>query len=371
MRRHQTRRGFTLIELLVVIAIIAILVAILLPAVQQAREAARRSQCKNNLKQIGLALFNYEEAYEMFPAGGMAYYGNTNPTNNVAGGDYEAWGWGAAILPYLEETQLYDALGVASRPLWEVMADNNTRDLSQTSIAGFRCPSDEIDNLMDGGLVNSGTGRRFNGNGMPDTGAGLGDTYRVAGASYIGVCGIYDVNAPQQPPTGATPQRTKNNGILGKMNFTKIARVTDGMSSTLLVGERTLRCGMGAWIGNRNPGGSGAEGADYTMGRVRGPINNTNPNNGNWTTGPSGCSENFSSIHVGGAQFLLGDGRVVFLSETIESRVTGSLATETNNTNVDGEGQNRAYRVTQGQADAMGIYQRLGVMNDGGLIGEY
>src|SRR5215218_9411032 len=104
------RIGFTLIELLVVIAIIAILIALLLPAVQQAREAARRTQCKNNLKQIGLALFNYENTYNQFPMCGL-WFGDSN--GNLVSGT----GWGQAILPYLDQGNIYNAFDT-SQAIW-------------------------------------------------------------------------------------------------------------------------------------------------------------------------------------------------------------------------------------------------------------
>ena len=102
MRKLTMKRGFTLIELLVVIAIIAILIALLLPAVQQAREAARRSQCKNNMKQIGLALHNYHDVYNTFPPG---YVGQTD-VSILAG--YGLWSWSALILPYIDQAPLYN-----------------------------------------------------------------------------------------------------------------------------------------------------------------------------------------------------------------------------------------------------------------------
>ena len=128
------RRGFTLIELLVVIAIIAILVALLLPAVQQAREAARRSSCKNNLKQIGLALHNYHDTHRVFPPGQIR---GRNPSTGVECGN--GFSWGAMLLPFLEESAVYDGLDFTIGPF---IGSNKT---FINSLAGFdfaRCPSD-------------------------------------------------------------------------------------------------------------------------------------------------------------------------------------------------------------------------------------
>ena len=370
MTTRNRRRGFTLIELLVVIAIIAILVAILLPAVQQAREAARRSQCKNNLKQIGLALMNYESTHQCFPMGGLCEFwlnGAGDPLpGNGGGGNQEAWGWGAYILPELEEQGLFDSLGVQDNRLSEVLADAQLRPYTQTPLPVFKCPSDPSGELMEGvGGLNGGNGRHFNGFGMPDTGAGLGNDFRVSASNYIAVAGIYDINTPFRIQGGVAAERNPNNGMMFINSAVKIRDVTDGMSNTFLVGERDRDCLMGAWVGNRNPRGSGQQGADYTMGRVSAEPNRKNATTGLYTGGWRGCTESFSSEHPGGLQFVMGDGRVVFISDNIQSNVFGAgLAAQLD----DG---NRAYRLTPGLVNIMGVYQKLGVIDDGGLIGEY
>ena len=143
----RLRRGFTLIELLVVIAIIAVLIALLLPAVQQAREAARRSQCQNNLKQVGLALHNYHDIHNQFP---MAFIRASDVART------EGWGWGAMILPQLEQGNLYDTLGVSRYRLTDVLAGMKP-DLAtvaqrtaifQTRLSVYICPSDDNDGLV-------------------------------------------------------------------------------------------------------------------------------------------------------------------------------------------------------------------------------
>src|SRR6056297_544562 len=131
VRSGRRRAGFTLIELLVVIAIIAILVALLLPAVQQAREAARRSSCKNNLKQLGLALHNYHDTHGMFPINwGTGYDGTTNPTSSVQ------FSWMTYILPYIEESALYDTINFN-----EALDDPNNNAAASTVIDTYLCPS--------------------------------------------------------------------------------------------------------------------------------------------------------------------------------------------------------------------------------------
>ena len=139
---RRQRRGFTLIELLVVIAIIAVLISLLLPAVQQAREAARRSQCKNNLKQLGLALHNYHDTYSVFPPGalalsttGVAYKpGDTEPSRTaVVGG----WGWTVFVLPFIDQGPLYNSLAPNGNNF-----PSAPTTLTKTILPVFLCPSD-------------------------------------------------------------------------------------------------------------------------------------------------------------------------------------------------------------------------------------
>jgi prepilin-type N-terminal cleavage/methylation domain-containing protein len=134
--RDKSRVGFTLVELLVVIAIIGILVALLLPAVQAAREAARRSECTNNLKQIGVALHNYHDTHKMFPPGWIPQ------TGMPGGGSGYAWGWGTAILPFMEQASLPDQIQYGKITIYAAAGDPAILPLMQTPIAPYRCPSD-------------------------------------------------------------------------------------------------------------------------------------------------------------------------------------------------------------------------------------
>jgi len=134
MRYLLRRRGFTLVELLVVIAIIGVLIALLLPAVQQAREAARRMQCQNNLKQLGLSLHNYHDTFGKFPAG---RYEDGNVSSQL--------GWGTMILPFLEQSALFDSIqahgGMTTSSTWDTVAD--VRDIdAKVVLEAFLCPSD-------------------------------------------------------------------------------------------------------------------------------------------------------------------------------------------------------------------------------------
>ncbi|MFQ5734071.1 MAG: DUF1559 domain-containing protein [Planctomycetaceae bacterium] len=342
MRSPKYRRGFTLIELLVVIAIIAILIALLLPAVQQAREAARRSSCKNNLKQIGLALHNYHDIYRMFPTGSVpAVRGN-----GFFLAREEHWGWMAFILPQLEQQALFDTMNVNGRSLADVgrSLGNNTNALNAMfpPLSVFQCPSDTTGPRLKAGMRR----RHFNGNGFPG-----GNIFRPPTSNYIGVCGYKDINRPSNYRTNP------NDGVLYNRSTTRIRDITDGTSNTFAVGEREERCGAGSWIGNRNPGGGGTHGADYQFGRISVPLND--PVN----RGARRCTDGFSSKHSGGAQFLMCDGSVRFISENINFRnIPGGGWRQNGQTN---------RRFNQRLYNLMGVYQHLGIKADNVPVTEF
>src|SRR5689334_10404673 len=214
------RRAFTLVELLVVIAIIGLLVALLLPAIQAAREAARRSQCKNNLKQLGLALHNFESARRAFPAGFIS-----TPKGNVvnADGTGPGWGWGAYILPYLEESSVFQQLDFKSNI--EVNLSPN-KDLRVVTLQVFRCPSDSVElpmfNVQDasGGTI---------------TQAAFGNYVGVAGTYEVSVCpdGVYpNLDAAGRPEC---VHAENANGVLYRNHQIAIKQITDGLSHTIMI----------------------------------------------------------------------------------------------------------------------------------------
>ncbi|WP_437222785.1 DUF1559 domain-containing protein [Planctomicrobium sp. SH661] len=279
MVRRSRLTGFTLIELLVVIAIIAVLIALLLPAVQQAREAARRSQCKNNLKQLALAMHNYHDTHSVFPFG----YSTVDqgiikaPAGSVNHSDTQL-GWGTMLLPYIDQAGLYNL--IASKkgfdgPRWWLRPDLNDAPGAKTPISTFQCPSDPM-----GGL-NTKLGN-------------FGKTNYVAvGTEDHANCMFSNDFAPA----------------------VRVRDVTDGLSNTGMIGEVTT---MGkysgfVWMGAYD---NVAE-WNYAIS----PMIYNHPDPYTYPAGSfliNGTNYRaFSSAHVGGAHFALADGSVIFMSQNI------------------------------------------------------
>jgi prepilin-type N-terminal cleavage/methylation domain-containing protein/prepilin-type processing-associated H-X9-DG protein len=307
MRRPRSlRTGFTLVELLVVIAIIGILIALLLPAVQAAREAARRSQCTNNMKQIGVALHNYHDTHKKFPP--SVIWGTPNKPANVLGRlpDPYHHTWCTAILPFMEQQPLYDTVDF-SLPAWG-------QAIVGTQVEGLRCPSDS------GGLDDPST------------------TDDIAITNYPGTMGFHWWYGPAD-----------RRGVFNVERTVKMRDIADGTSNTIMVAERYSRGyeagpamtnGTGyprpmgwapvycpAFLGTSIAGfstneggtsrfqevdGSGAKGAwSWFKNHAISPIIMSHGGINGWWMGAS-------SMHPGGANFLLGDGSVHFLSETMD-----------------------------------------------------
>ena len=291
---HRRTRGFTLIELLVVIAIIAILIALLLPAVQQAREAARRTQCKNNLKQIGLALHNYHDTHRVFPPGWIAVneFGVPSAHEGTSGA-----GWGVGILPYMEQNNIYQLFN----PLLP-LTDAANKPFLRSQIQGYKCPSDPQPNFF--AIVEEGGG------------AVLAE---LPSANYIGCFGPESLDDCELSP-GNLPVMAdgtcKGGGTFYHNSSVRIAWITDGTSNTFMVGERKTRADLDwhtSWPGMI------AEGEEAFQ-RVCGSADHV-PND------PLHHFDDFSSVHTGGAQFCLGDGSVRFISENMDKGVYRGLAT--------------------------------------------
>ena len=332
--RNAVRSGFTLIELLVVIAIIAVLIALLLPAVQQAREAARRTQCKNNLKQIGLAVHNFEGTYNHLPS-------SLRPTTTGQGTTRVALL--TLLLPYIDQSNIYNQYNQSIN--WSVGANV---PLSQTKITAFICPSDPQGGALDG---------------IPDNPAAWAQN-TAASSDYSPIFGISPLNQPyttvpltnlytDPADTSSTPFQyvagffPKNATITGasgqKLSGAKFRDVTDGLSNTIAVAESSGRPAVwrksrqfGSLPTNRINGGgwarpasdilyfgSKADGSDF-LGTT--PLNATNGldigtaayphTTAPYTFGVQGNSVPYS-FHTGGAHFLMGDGAVRFISDNV------------------------------------------------------
>jgi prepilin-type N-terminal cleavage/methylation domain-containing protein/prepilin-type processing-associated H-X9-DG protein len=292
--------GFTLIELLVVIAIICVLIGLLLPAVQAAREAARRAQCLNNLKQFGLALHNYHGMFDTFPPG---YVSNTqgNQPNGVDVGP--GWGWGAMLLNHLEQAPLFNAVNFSLST-----TDPGSQTVRRTGPSTFLCPSDP------GGrrplTIKDGSGNTL-----------VGD---LAAGQYVAVAGQWE---PEEFPA-------QNTGLFYRNSRISIRDVTDGTSTTLMAGERSQNVASATWVG-MVPFGLSCNNPTWPVQDCEASnvlvLGHTGPSpDEQWIDVPNNKkagADDFHSLHPGGCNFLFGDGSVRFVKETINPSVFSYLAT--------------------------------------------
>ncbi|QDT63882.1 DUF1559 domain-containing protein [Calycomorphotria hydatis] len=310
----QSRRenGFTLIELLVVIAIIAVLIALLLPAVQQAREAARRTQCKNNLKQLGLALHNYHDAHHSFPPGYVAQTPRIEPSGN--------WSWGAMLLPQLEQSALYTNLDVGDTPLRLALKDSAKLELMKKPLTMFRCPSDTGPQLNTSRTQWSTTPARVY--------ELLAMSNYLASNSSRSVCNDEGIGGGLCSTTGSGAD-----GVFYRDSKIRFRDITDGTSNTIAFGERaySLRdasgtehiCDAGTVFGvNGDLEDNNNGGLSDSLGSTEFLLNEA----------ASLCARAYSSNHVGGVQFVFCDGSVHFISENIDhdAQAGGTGATPPN-----------------------------------------
>jgi prepilin-type N-terminal cleavage/methylation domain-containing protein/prepilin-type processing-associated H-X9-DG protein len=304
------RTGFTLIELLVVIAIVGMLVALLVPAVQAARESARRSECSNNLRQIGIALQNYEGSNRSLPSGYISQFTpGTATTPSVDTGP--GWGWAALLLNHLEENSLRGLLRL-DRPIEDpVNADNRTKLVSV-----YLCPSDSIVPVWP----------VYKNGGSIDPANKICD---VASANYVGMFG------------NAEPG-IDGSGLFFRNSHVRFRDITDGTSHTIAVGERSHLLGEATWVGSvtgaelaPGPGdndGIGTFELEHGSTMVLGQSGeHKSPGD------PTGETDMFYSRHPGGVNFVFADAHVAFLSTDMDDKVFEALSTRAGGETISGE----------------------------------
>jgi prepilin-type N-terminal cleavage/methylation domain-containing protein/prepilin-type processing-associated H-X9-DG protein len=292
---RDPQRGFTLIELLVVMAIIGVLIALLLPAVQAAREAARRAQCVNNLKQIGIALHNYDQAYQTFPPG---YVENVSSTGDDLG---PGWGWASMLLPQLEQAPIFSSINFN---LAVERAENLTVRLAQIGV--FLCPSDSVKPEWWAQSRD------------PITGQPIARICQVAPSNYVGMY-------------GTTEPGVNGDGLFFRNSQVSLRDITDGTAQTIAIGERAHNLGEATWTGSvtgailfpDDGDGVGYPRPENSSGMILGHAGERKgPGD------PNSDVNQFYSRHNGrGVNFLFADGHISFLKSTMDYRSYLALAT--------------------------------------------
>lgn len=284
--KHR-KSGFTLIELLVVIAIIGVLAGLLLPAIQSAREAARRMSCSSNLRQIAMASHSYESTFRRLPAGWVSADGNNNP----------GWGWASAFLPYIEANNLYEQINFSYS-----ISNVRHEQVRTTQLAIFHCPSDIGDTIME--IAEAEVGPHDHSHidepEHVDEGHKL---FPVSKSNYIAMFGTFELE----------DNPFKGDGVFFGNSNIRLKDITDGLSNTLCFGERDSRLGVSLWQGVISE-------ANEPEARIVGVADHL-PNS------PVGHFEDFRSFHTGGVHFVKGDGSVQMYAQNMDEVVYRSMAT--------------------------------------------
>ena len=303
MNQVRRRRAFTLIELLVVIAIIAVLIALLLPAVQQAREAARRTQCKNNLKQLGLAMHNYHDTTSRFPMGGWV------------NGNFDMGSYMVRILPYIDQAPLYNQINFNVTIDTQVLP--NGQQLALQIIPAYMCPSD-ADGPIFTQSQNYGASPRAKSNYAGNIG-----NQNSSGCNI----GWNLINGNGSVTNGDTYDVTQISGVLMKFpSCINIAAITDGTSNTLLMGEIRPKCSaheQDGWIDSNAFWTMTGPGLNYPT--CPGEVGFTGAGCNQIGSGAWGTSNTFRSRHTGGVQFVMCDGSTRFISSNISIQTLQQL----------------------------------------------
>jgi len=305
MLRGRPKFGFTLVELLVVIAIIGVLVALLLPAVQAAREAARRMSCSNNLRQIGLAFHSYHDTHKTLPYTTSAW----GPTGVVGSGN-RGWSWNSFILPYIEQQAAYSQIDFN-----DFVPVNNNRNILKNPIPLSICPSD-------------GKVKRLRPYGMQGQPLFI---EAVAASSYVTSGGPFNTGDPANrglPPSAFTDAAR---GMFYYEAVTvRFPMVTDGLSTTIMAGEISFRDAStpqqagsgrdwnGIWYGSWFAANSTPQGNNVLSFQRTGERALNVPRN----AGDQPQRQGFHSVHPSGAQFVFGDASVRFITENTEHTAT-------------------------------------------------
>lgn len=327
------RPGFTLVELLVVIAIIATLIGLLLPAVQSARESARRMACSNNIKQLALAMHGHHDARKVLPPAASE--------RSIDPNQMEGWSWIMRVLPYMEQRSLYETMASGSAAAgWSATMSQiggAVAAAARQPMPGLSCPSCRVGPLEPVDAYNA-----------------FGGSYKSSKTNYVGNAGSMSLGG------SATTMVKASQGTVRHCDGIRFKDVTDGLSKTFLIGEAggvadpllpgtpEDRRQPGLWLGVSSP-------------RQDNPLNRTVTRITRYKLN-SGAYDGFGSSHPGGGNFAMCDGSVSFVNDAIESTSEGTYYNIT---------ESNLQQVLSVITRTVGVYQRLSIRADGNAISGY